>query len=106
MTPRVANNKPKPVELKAGQEYYFCTCGKSANQPFCDGSHAGSDFTPKSFTAAEDGEAFLCQCKQTANAPFCDGTHTQVPDDQIGKEFAVESPADAGAMPAAKATPE
>lgn len=106
MKPRIADNKPIPVELKAGKEYYFCTCGSSSNQPFCDGSHAGTDFAPKSFTANEDGEAYLCQCKQTANAPFCDGTHTQVPDGQIGKEFAVESATDADAMPEAKATPE
>ena len=71
--PTVADNKPTPVDLKAGEEYYFCTCGKSANQPFCDGSHKGTNFAPKSFVAEEDGEAYLCQCKQTANAPFCDG---------------------------------
>lgn len=106
MNPIIANNKPKPVELKAGQEYYFCTCGRSANQPFCDGSHAGTDFTPQPFTATEDGEAYLCQCKQTANKPFCDGTHAQVPDDQVGKEYAVEASTDAGGMPEAKATPE
>ena len=106
MKPRVADNKPIPVELKAGEEYYFCSCGKSANQPFCDGSHAGTEFSPKPFTGAEDGEAYLCQCKQTANPPFCDGTHAQVPDDQVGEEFAVESKSDADAMPEAKATPE
>ncbi len=106
MKPRIADNQPIPVELKAGEEYYFCTCGQSARQPFCDGSHVGTDFSPKPFTASEDGEAYLCQCKQTANAPFCDGTHTRVPDDQIGKAFAVESRSDADAMPGAKATPE
>lgn len=106
MKPTIANNKPIPVELKAGEEYYFCTCGRSANQPFCDGSHKGTSFTPKSFKAEESGEAYLCQCKQTANAPFCDGTHTKVPADQVGKEFAVESSADAGAMPEPEATPE
>lgn len=106
MKPKISDNKPIPVELKAGENYYFCTCGRSASQPFCDGSHAGTDFTPKLFTANEDGESYLCQCKQTANAPFCDGTHTQVPDDQIGKEFAVQSAADADAMPKAKPTPE
>jgi len=106
MKPKIADNKPIPVELKAGEEYYFCTCGKSAKQPFCDGSHVGTDFSPKSFTANENGEAYLCQCKQTANSPFCDGSHTQVPDDRIGKEFAIESPTNSGAMPEAKATPE
>lgn len=104
--PIVADNKPKPVELKQGEEYYFCTCGKSANQPFCDGSHAGTEFSPEAFTATEDGEAYLCQCKQTSNPPFCDGTHAQIPDDQVGKEFTVETPTDAEAMPEPKATPE
>lgn len=104
MKPRIADNKPIEVDLKSGQDYYFCTCGKSDNQPFCDGSHAGTDFSPKSFTVEEDGEVYLCQCKQTGNAPFCDGTHQEVPDDQVGKEFAVESQSDAEAMPKAKAT--
>jgi len=85
--PTVANNKPVPVDLKAGQEYYFCTCGNSANQPFCDGSHKGTAFAPKAFVAEKDGQAFLCQCKQTGDAPFCDGTHSKIPADQIGKEF-------------------
>jgi glutamate synthase domain-containing protein 2/CDGSH-type Zn-finger protein len=106
MKPTIADNKPIAVELKSGQQYFFCACGKSANQPFCDGSHAGTDFSPMSFTASEDGEQYLCQCKQTGNAPFCDGTHTQVADDQIGKEFAVESSSDDTGMPAAKPTPE
>ncbi|MFK5921056.1 MAG: glutamate synthase-related protein [Verrucomicrobiota bacterium] len=104
--PTIAANKPIPVELKAGQEYYYCTCGKSANQPFCDGSHKGTDFVPKAFVAEEDGDAYLCQCKQTANAPFCDGSHANVPDDQIGKEFALEVAADPDAMPEATPTPE
>jgi len=60
----VADNKPKKVELNKGEEYYFCACGKSANQPYCDGSHKGTSFTPKKFTAEESGEAYLCMCKQ------------------------------------------
>ncbi|MFT5473258.1 MAG: CDGSH-type Zn-finger protein [Candidatus Promineifilaceae bacterium] len=89
--PTIANNKPIPVELKAGDAYYFCTCGKSAKQPFCDGSHKGTSFAPKSFVAEEDGEAYLCQCKQTAKAPFCDGKHAKVPEDQVGKEFTLKT---------------
>ena len=104
--PIVADNKPAPVELKAGEEYYFCACGRSANQPFCDGSHKGTDFAPKAFVAEEDGQAFLCQCKQTASPPFCDGTHAKVPAEQVGKEFALVSSSDAGAMPEPVATPE
>ncbi len=83
--PIVADNKPKAVNLKKGEEYYFCACGKSANQPFCDGSHAGTAFTPKVFTAEEDGEAYLCACKHSANTPFCDGSHKQFSAEQVGK---------------------
>lgn len=104
--PIVADNKPIPVDLKAGEEYYFCTCGKSANQPFCDGSHSGTEFTPKAFTAEEDGEAYLCRCKQTGNAPFCDGAHAQVPDDKVGTAVELQTEGDEDAMPEPKATPE
>lgn len=86
MKPIVADNKPTKVELEKGEEYYFCSCGRSSNQPFCDGSHTGTDFKPKAFTAEESGDAYLCQCKQTASAPFCDGTHKQIDDDLVGKE--------------------
>ncbi|RKF20288.1 glutamate synthase [Alginatibacterium sediminis] len=86
MKPIVANNKPAKVSLTKSEEYYFCTCGRSQNQPFCDGSHAGTGFKPKSFTADQDGDAYLCQCKQSSNAPFCDGTHKQIDDENIGKE--------------------
>ena len=84
--PIVAANKPVAVELEAGQEYHFCTCGKSKSQPFCDGSHVGTDFTPKVIVSDEDGEAYLCACKHTGNKPFCDGTHKQFSDEQVGKE--------------------
>jgi CDGSH-type Zn-finger protein len=84
--PIVANNKPIPVELKAGEKYFFCTCGGSSNQPFCDGSHGGTGFSPKVYIPESDGKAFLCQCKQTANAPHCDGSHSGIPDEDVGKE--------------------
>lgn len=84
--PVIADNKPKTVSLEKGNEYYFCSCGRSNNQPFCDGSHKGTTFTPKPFTADEDAEAYLCQCKHSANVPFCDGTHKQFSADQVGKE--------------------
>ncbi|MEX0326124.1 MAG: glutamate synthase-related protein [Puniceicoccaceae bacterium] len=104
--PVIANNKPIGIELKAGEEYYFCTCGKSANQPFCDGSHKGTGFVPKAFTAEEDGEAHLCQCKQSANAPFCDGTHVRISDEKIGQAIAMESSSGDDAMPEPEPTPE
>lgn len=97
----VAGNKPKAVELKKGEDYFWCTCGRSKNQPFCDGSHRGTDFTPKKFTAEEDGEAYLCQCKATGNSPFCDGTHRGL---EVGAE--VEKAEKPDAMPEPSPTPE
>jgi len=82
----IADNKPSKATLTKGEEYYFCTCGKSAGQPFCDGSHAGTNFSPKPFKAEEDGDAYLCACKQSANFPFCDGTHKKFTQEEVGKE--------------------
>jgi len=88
--PVIADNKPISVDLEAGEEYYFCACGRSEAQPFCDGSHVGTDFVPHEFTADEDGEFMLCQCKHTASPPFCDGTHAKCGFD--GTETADRSP--------------
>ena len=76
--PNVADTCPKQVELVAGKKYAFCTCGQSATQPFCDGTHSGTDFIPMVFTAEETKTAHLCQCKQTGTAPYCDGSHKNV----------------------------
>jgi len=84
--PIIADIKPKKVALNKGEEYYFCACGQSKNQPFCDGSHAGTSFKPKAFTAEETGDAYLCQCKHSNNSPFCDGSHKQFNAEQVGKE--------------------
>ncbi len=84
--PIIADNKPVRVNLSKGQEYHFCTCGRSRSQPFCDGSHVGTSFTPKVIVSDEDGEAWLCACKHTGNAPYCDGTHKQFSDEDVGKE--------------------
>ncbi|MBQ0783234.1 MAG: CDGSH iron-sulfur domain-containing protein [Amphritea sp.] len=84
--PVVADNKPVKVSLNQGDESYFCTCGRSSKQPFCDGSHAGTGFTPKAFTAEETGDAWLCACKHTANAPYCDGTHKKFDATAVGHE--------------------
>lgn len=84
--PVVADNKPVKVTLSKGQEYHFCTCGKSKSQPFCDGSHVGTSFKPKVIVSDEEGDAYLCACKHTKNAPFCDGTHKQFNEEHIGKE--------------------
>lgn len=103
--PIIADNKPIKVNLSKGQEYYFCTCGRSKDQPFCDGSHAGTSFTPKAMIADEDGEAYLCACKHTGNAPYCDGTHQQFSDDKIGSEGPGITSQTSG-LPIAKATTE
>ncbi len=84
--PIIADNKPVKVRLAKGEEYHFCTCGRSKSQPFCDGSHVGTTFTPKVIVAEEDGDAYLCACKHSKNRPYCDGTHKQFTDDQVGKE--------------------
>lgn len=105
-SPIVADNKPIKVTLEKGNEYYFCTCGRSNNQPFCDGSHAGTDFKPKAFKAEEDGDAYLCACKHTANQPFCDGSHKQFTTDQIGAEGPGVQKISVNQMPDAKPTPE
>ena len=95
--PVVADNKPASVDLEQGEEYYFCTCGRSEGQPFCDGSHVGTGFEPYEFTADEDGEAMLCQCKHTDMKPFCDGTHAEFGDDAVGLVPGAGDPAEADA---------
>ncbi len=85
--PVVAALEPQGVQLEKGQEYYFCRCGRSRNQPFCDGSHEGTGIEPLAFRALETGEAWLCRCKQSGNFPYCDGTHQQVPESALGQEF-------------------
>jgi len=84
--PVIADNKPVKVNLSKGQEYHFCTCGKSKSQPFCDGSHVGTSFTPRVIVSDEEQEAYLCACKHTRNTPFCDGSHKRFSDAQIGQE--------------------
>lgn len=103
--PIISNNKPVGVDLGKGQEYYFCVCGRSKSQPFCDGSHAGTPFKPKAFKADQEGKAYLCACKHTRNAPYCDGSHKQFSVDQIGKEGPGVDP-QANELPKAVPTPE
>ena len=71
----IAARAPIPVDVEAGKTYYWCACGKSANQPFCDGSHKGGPFNPQAYTPAQSGKVWLCACKRSHKAPLCDGTH-------------------------------
>jgi CDGSH iron-sulfur domain-containing protein 3 len=73
--PIVAQKAPFKVDLVGGKSYFWCACGRSKNQPFCDGSHKGTGLSPRQYTAEENKTVWLCGCKQTKNQPFCDGTH-------------------------------
>ena len=73
--PNIAQKAPYPVDLEAGKTYFWCACGDSKNQPFCDGSHKTTSFLPLKFKANDTKTAYLCGCKQTSGQPFCDGTH-------------------------------
>lgn len=72
--PTIAAKAPAVLELEAGT-YYYCSCGRSKNQPFCDGSHAGTDFVPQAFELTQKKTVAICQCKHSKTPPFCDGTH-------------------------------
>jgi len=71
----IAQKAPYPVEVEAGKTYYWCACGRSKAQPFCDGSHKGTGFTPVAHTPDKAGTVYFCGCKATGNRPLCDGTH-------------------------------
>lgn len=76
--PNIAKRGPFPVEVEAGKSYFWCACGQSSRQPFCDGSHKGTAFSPIKFTAEESKKMFFCGCKHSGKAPLCDGTHNKL----------------------------
>lgn len=73
--PLIAQKAPIPADVEAGETYFWCACGRSATQPFCDGSHKGTAFTPVKWTAGETRRVFFCACKHTRGQPLCDGSH-------------------------------
>jgi CDGSH-type Zn-finger protein len=84
--PVIADSQPRKAPLEQDKQYFFCTCGRSVNQPFCDGSHQVTSFEPLAFIAEKTGDAWLCACKHSGNAPYCDGSHKQFSAAQVGKE--------------------
>jgi len=73
-------NEPYKVEVEAGESYFWCACGMSNNQPFCDGSHKGSEFTPFKYVAETSKTVPFCGCRTSGNAPLCDGSHRALDD--------------------------
>ena len=63
------------IEVEKDKSYYWCSCGISSKQPFCDGSHKGTEFSPLTYKADETKKVFFCTCKQTSDQPMCDGSH-------------------------------
>jgi len=78
MEAKIVQKAPFPVKVESGKTYYYCTCGLSENQPFCNGSHKGTDFSPVKFEAQESKKVYFCGCKNTSNDPLCDGSHKKL----------------------------
>lgn len=76
--PQIAGTAPIAVEVEAGKAYFWCACGRSAKQPFCDGSHKGTGLNPLRHVPEATGKAWFCACKQSARAPLCDGSHKRL----------------------------
>jgi len=76
--PKIAGKAPIPFEAEKEKGYYWCSCGLSENQPFCDGKHKGSEMNPLACKETKDKKVFLCTCKQTKNPPYCDGAHKEL----------------------------
>ena len=74
----VAQKSPYAVDVEDGKKYWWCTCGRSAKQPFCDGSHKGTQFAPLEYAADKAGTLYFCGCKATGKGPLCDGSHSKI----------------------------
>jgi len=77
-TPEIAQKAPFGVDVEEGKNYFWCACGRSKNQPFCDGSHKGTGLVPVKYTAEASKKVFFCGCKHSQKAPMCDGTHSRL----------------------------
>ena len=75
MEAKITQKFPYPVEVESGKTYFWCACGMSNNQPFCDGSHRDTSFVPVKFEANETKKVFFCGCRHASTKPFCDGSH-------------------------------
>lgn len=82
-TPKICGRRSFSTVLEKGKDYYWCSCGMSKNQPWCDGSHRGSGFSPVTFTAEKSEKHYLCLCKRTGTPPFCDGAHKVIPAEEL-----------------------
>ena len=78
MKPTIAQKAPYAVEVESGKSYYWCSCGQSKNQPFCDGSHQGTTFTPTEYKATENKTVYFCGCKHSKSGALCDGSHSNI----------------------------
>jgi CDGSH iron-sulfur domain-containing protein 3 len=76
--PISAQKAPYGIQVEAGREYWWCACGRSKSQPFCDGSHKGTGLAPMQYMAEKSVEVWFCGCKQTQGKPFCDGSHNRI----------------------------
>ena len=77
--PIPAQKEPYGINLEAGKRYFWCACGRSTTQPFCDGSHKGTDFRPQEWKAEANEEVWFCACKRSSHQPLCDGSHKTLP---------------------------
>jgi CDGSH-type Zn-finger protein len=76
--PIAAQKSPYAFAVEAGREYWWCACGRSKGQPFCDGSHKGTGIVPKAYKAEKSENLWFCGCKATQGQPFCDGSHNRL----------------------------
>lgn len=76
--PVIASKTPYSVQVEEGKSYFWCSCGRSSKQPFCDGSHKGTEFVPLRYVAEKDRTVFFCGCKHSEKQPLCDGAHNKI----------------------------